>query len=449
MLRLNDIQKALLPVVGWEQGYGDTLLGVAYTEPDITVSESGLTFQAAHPLVTLENVRSIMPADYYIKYPDITSASPSTTYWKGQKVRYKEKYFVCIEDGVGNPDDEPEGWSNWNPLNDFLYDMMKRSVNTVVQQYIQQKQLNRETQNLMERRTLFDGAARLQAVIDPKHRLVGMEIVPVRGLGVTAKIERIGLQMVHGTGEIKMYIFHSSQVSPIYEFWLNYTNTSGGFQWFVPKGDLYLPYLGENLWDDAAKQTDSGGAWYLCYVQDELPEGMRALNVSKDWSSEPCQTCLGGSIESWRQLTKYLQVSPFSTKVPEDWDLNAPKMFDNGQLNYTNTMNYGINLEISVGCDISDFIIMQRSIFATAIQKQVAYDVLRTLAMNPDVRVNRNQVNATRDELLYELDGNPVGRAGGLAYDLKQAYKALDIDTKGLDRICLKCQNGGVRYRTV
>ena len=90
-----------------------------------------------------------------------------------------------------------------------------------------------------------------------------------------------------------------------------------------------------------------------------------------------------------------------------------------------------------------------RAIFATVIQKQVAANVLRTVAMNPDVRVNRNQVNATRDEILYELDGAPTGRASGLGYELKQAYKALSFDTRGLDRVCLQCNNHGVKYRTV
>ena len=63
--------------------------------------------------------------------------------------------------------------------------------------------------------------------------------------------------------------------------------------------------------------------------------------------------------------------------------------------------------------------------------------------------MNRNQVNVTRDEILYELDGAPQGRQSGLGYELKQAFKALSLDTRGLDRICLQCNNNGVRYRTV
>ena len=124
-------------------------------------------------------------------------------------------------------------------------------------------------------------------------------------------------------------------------------------------------------------------------------------------------------------------------------------MFDLGEVSYTNTMNYGMNLEVSVGCDLTDFICQEREMFANVIQKQVAVSVLRTIAMNPDVRVNRNQVNVTRDELLYEIDGTPQGKPSGLAYELKQAYKALSLDTRQLDRICLACNNHGVKYRTI
>ena len=48
------------------------------------------------------------------------------------------------------------------------------------------------------------------------------------------------------------------------------------------------------------------------------------------------------------------------------------------------------------------------------------------------------------------LEGKtPTGRVSGLVYELSQAYKALSLDTRGLDRVCLQCNNHGVKYRTV
>lgn len=440
MYRLKEIQDALLHVVGWEQSYDPAKAIDNY----MTETESGLYFQGAHPLLTLDNMKAIIPDDWGIQYP----VWDALTQWKQNKVvQYgndtngNKLFWKAKADNVGEePTEDSLFWSKYNILSDFLERMTRNGIATAIQTFTQIKQLDKETRNLLERRTFFDGAGRIRATLQNNHKLVGFEIVPVRAMGVTAKIEKIGLQMTGGTGVVRMYLFHSSQIDPIKTLDLNFTVTNGGFQWF-PLTDCYLPYISD--------ENNAGGAWFLCYNQDELPAGMEAINVSKDWSREPCGTCNIGSVEVWRELTKYLQVTPFMYHAPETF-AEYPELWDIAQTLYTRTQNYGLNCEITIGCDLTDFVISQRAIFQTVIQRQVAAIALRTLAMNPNVRVNRNQSNASRTDILYELDGNTSGvRPGGLGYDLKKAYEALRIDTQGLDRICLSCNNRGVKYRTV
>lgn len=440
MYRLKEIQDALLHVVGWEQSYDPAKAIDNY----MTETESGLYFQGAHPLLTLDNMESIMPDDWGIQYP----VWDALTQWKQNKVvQYgndtngNKLFWKAKADNVGEePTEDSLFWSKYNILSDFLERMTRNGIATAIQTFTQIKQLDKETRNLLERKTFFDGAGRIRATLQNNHKLVGFEIVPVRAMGVTAKIEKIGLQMTGGTGVVRMYLFHSSQIDPIKTFDLNFTVTNGGFQWF-PLTDCYLPYISD--------KNNAGGSWFLCYNQDELPAGMEAINVSKDWSREPCGTCNIGSVEVWRELTKYLQVTPFMYHAPETF-AEYPELWDIAQTLYTRTQNYGLNCEITIGCDLTDFVISQRAIFQAVIQRQVAAIALRTLAMNPNVRVNRNQSNASRTDILYELDGNTSGvRPGGLGYDLKKAYEALRIDTQGLDRICLSCNNRGVKYRTV
>lgn len=440
MIRINEICEALKNVCGWEQSY-DPAKAI---DDNLTQTESGLYFQGAHPLLTLDNMEAIMPDDWGIQYP----VWDALTQWKQNKVvQYgndtngNKLFWKAKADNVGEePTEDSLFWSKYNILSDFLERMTRNGIATAIQTFTQIKQLDKETRNLLERRTFFDGAGRIRATLQNNHKLVGFEIVPVRAMGVTAKIEKIGLQMTGGTGVVRMYLFHSSQIDPIKTFDLNFTVTNGGFQWF-PLNDCYLPYISD--------KNNAGGAWFLCYNQDELPAGMEAINVSKDWSREPCGTCNMGSVEVWRELTKYLQVTPFMYNAPETF-AEYPELWDIAYTMYTRTQNYGLNCEITIGCDLTDFIISQRQIFQTVIQRQVAAIALRTLAMNPNVRVNRNQSNATRMDILYELDGNTSGvRPGGLGYDLKKSYEALQIDTQELDRICLACNNRGVRYRTV
>ena len=446
MYRLAEIQNSLKNVVGWEQSF-DPAKAIAER---LTTSESGLTFQGAHPLLTLDNMRAIMPDDFDYIYPDWNMI---LAYKIGSKVKHNQKIWIAKQDNTNtepvqsdfNPDFDNSDfgnpiWEEYNYLSDYLERLTLTGIASMVQTFIQGKQLDKETQSLLERRTFFDGAGRLQARIENRGKLCGYEIIPVRSMGVTAKIERIGLQMTGGTGKVKLYLFHSSQPDPIKTVELDFTNTNGGFQWF-PVTDWFLPYISDN--------NNAGGSWFLCYNQNDLPTDMQAINISKDWSREPCDTCNMGDVQVWRQLTKYLQISPFTYQAPTTFK-EYPELWDIEQTIYTNTVNYGINVEISVGCDLTDFIVSQRHIFATVIQKQVAANALRTLAMNPSVNVNRNQSNASRMDILYELDGNTSGvRPGGLGYELKKAYEALSLDTKGIDRICLKCNNGGVRYRTV
>lgn len=441
MYRIKEIQDALLHVCGWEQSYNPK----EAIDSDLTRSESGLMFQGAHPLLTLDTMRAIMPDDWGYQYPEWNSRE---TYFAGTIVQYDlngnddELYWESIRDNNTNeiPGESVLFWKPYNILSDFLERVTRNGIATAIQTFTQIKQLDKETRNLLERRTFFDGAGRIRATLQNTHKLVGFEIVPVRALGVTAKIEKIGLQMTGGTGIVKMYLFHSSQIDPIKTFDLDFQVKNGGFQWFTLE-DCFLPYI--------SKDNNSGGSWFLCYNQDELPQGMEAINVSKDWSREPCGTCNIGSVEVWRELTKYLQVTPFMYNAPETF-AEYPELWDIAYTMYTNTQNYGLNCEITVGCDLTDFIISQRQIFQDVIQKQVAVIALRALAMNPNVRVNRYQSNATRTDILYELDGNTSGvRPGGLGYQLKKAYEALKLDTQGLDRVCLSCNNRGVRYKAV
>ena len=203
MIRLPEIQNALIKVVGWAQDYNPQ----KQIDAALCESESGLTYQGAHPLCTLENIRAIMPDDYLFSYPAWNSI---LTYKKGSKVRHDGKVWIANYDNTGIEPDATDfnndfnndfgselagAWVLYDMVSDFVRQLTINGINTAVQQFIQEKQLSQETRSLLERRTFFDGAARLQATIDPTGKIVGFEIVPVRSMGVTTKIERIGLQM--------------------------------------------------------------------------------------------------------------------------------------------------------------------------------------------------------------------------------------------------------------
>lgn len=436
MIRIDDIRKGLAHLVGWEQA----IMPSEQVAEELTESESGLYYQSAHPMLTLKNVRSIMPEMDVNEFP---KWKKTDVYAEGQIVEHGGKLWQATQ---ASEDEEPadgsEYWSEYDAESIWLQRMQDTAITQMIQRFLATKSLLKESKQLLERRTFFDGAGRINNTLKGGQRLVGFEIIPAYAMGVTAKVERIGLQMTGATGTVRLYLFHSSQVDPIAYQDLEFTKTNGGFQWFDMK-DWYMPYISD--------KNDSGGAWYIVYDQAALPEGMECINVAKDWSREPCGTCNIGSVEAWRELTKYLSISPFRVPSLETF-AEYPELWDIAQNVYTNTVNYGLNVEVTVSCDLTDFIIRERQMFATVLQKEMAARLLKMMAFNPSVRVNRNQSNASQFDIMAEVDGIPQGMGGtlkkGLAKELENAYNALDLDTRGIDRLCLTCRPVGVRYTT-
>mgnify|MGYP005798980107 CR=1 FL=1 len=182
-----------------------------------------------------------------------------------------------------------------------------------------------------------------------------------------------------------MYILHISLVTTMYTLDLNYTG-NGSYQWFDVT-DVFLPYISE--------ATSPGGTWYLCYDQEQLPYDVFAINMAKDFSAEPCGTCNVGSVQAWRELTKYIQISPFRNDTKQ-----GENLFNIQSSVYTPATCYGINVQFTVACDITDFIISERLLFAHAISLQMAAYILRELALYPNVLQNANQSNIVRETLL-------------------------------------------------
>ena len=93
MIRLKEIQDALFHLVGWEQSYDpDREISSALLE-----SESGLYFQSAHPLLTLDNIENTMPENFFLQYPDWDNDTP---YPEGKKVKHGGKVWIALANNV-------------------------------------------------------------------------------------------------------------------------------------------------------------------------------------------------------------------------------------------------------------------------------------------------------------------------------------------------------------
>lgn len=446
MVRATDIQEKLLHIIGWEQNYDTSDLRISDA---LTVSESGLYFQQIHPLLTLQNLSCIAPDFKNVIYAEYNSEAE---YRKGQVIKYDDRLYKALQVALGKqPDIESEYWVETNPFSEWLEAKTKASIQKAISRFCDERAAQGAYKLLCENRTLFDGTGRLVDVVKNKKNLVGFEIIPVRSKGVTTKINKIGLQFTE-PGEYTLYLMHSSMDAPVKVIKLNKIRKNS-VEWFS-FDDIYLPYQSED--------NDAGGSWYLCYFQSELPEGSQAIRKDKDWSKGPCGLCSRRELLAWMAWSKYIEVHPFfvneelvsavnfSDDFNDDFAKQPIHLWDIGNNQYTYDNNYGLNLEITVGCDITDFIIEQKMLFKDIIGKQVAIDLLKEFAYNANVRTNRHSINASKLDILYEIDGDSSSmKKSGLSYQLDLAFKAVNFSVQGIDRVCLPCKNNGIKYRSI
>lgn len=465
MLRAKYIEDSLLGLVGWKQtddANPDLLLS-----SNLLGSESGLYYQQAHPLLTLNNMASIAPdfSDYTKPEYDDTA-----TYIKDQIVKVTTtieetktvKYFKAIGNvPAGVKPEVSESWPNYwietSPFSEWLEDKTRSTIYKAIYTYLNDKQNKGTYKNLLEDRILFDVTTRISDKIANTDALVGFEIIPARAKGVTIKVNKIGLHF-STPGIYRVYIMHSSRQVPVYS--LTFIKTQPNTcEWFKTD-NLYLPYI----------ESENGavaGSWYVCYLQSELPPNSQAINRSYDWSGMTCRTCNRRDYEAYLAWSKYMEINPFrvngndvslvSGDFNDDYSsafFNANQkvlaLWDAEDMQYFADKTWGINLDITVGCDLTDFIVDQRWLFQDVLMKQMAVDALREFVYNPNVRTNRHSVNAGRTEILYEIDGDSSSmRESGLAYELKQAFGAISLATSGINRVCLPCCNHGLRYKPI
>ena len=435
MIRIKDLNEQLLHLVGWQQSYDTSEVKLS---DNLTQSESGMYFQQVHPLLTLPNLMSIAP-DF--KNTNFTEHDANSSYKEGVVVTLEDKYYKSIKDVPVNTEiTNDEFWIETNLFSEWLEDKTKASIIKLINKFINMKLADKASKSLIENKTLFDGTGRLTNLATNRNRFVGFEVDTVRSKGVTVKINKIGLQFTR-PGKYKVYILHSSCDTPVYSFEFEKLK-SNSIEWFKPKEDILLPY--------ESQEIDAGGSWYIGYLQSDLPENSQAINRDRDWSTQPCKGCSRQEFLAWQAWSKYIEVHPFYVDENQLLGEDEQMYFDPEIMNFTYDADYGINLDVSVYCDLTDFIIKQKQLFQDVIAKQVAVDFLREFAYNPNVRTNRRSINASRTDILYELDGDSSSmKHSGLNYELDLALKALNFSTQGLDRVCLPCVNHGLKYRTV
>lgn len=395
--------------------------------PSLLVSESGLFFQDEHPLLNIENIDQALKN--YAKY-NFPEWQVAVEYSIGQRV-YEGTvvYESLINNNTGNqPSASPGQWVVVDLFSQKLQALVESSINKMLLKVTTKKKLRENTKSILDNVYLFDGVGRLADKELKQNRFVGISFKVMTENDLRAIIKRIGLQFTEANADFNLYLFHSSQSNPIKVFTYQVAGNSS-FQWFAEE-NFALPYNAETL--------DSGGIYILGYYEEDLTG--QAINKRYYWDRAPnCATCNKDHYyyENWSQ---YFDFGPVSVGAqflegikPSD---GAAKLFDVDKMAYYDSSNFGINMQVTANCDLTDFICRNRELFTDPLIKQVTVDLLEEIAYSS----RHNQISKeTRTLAMYALNGDKdnYGQKKELAY----VIKGLDFDMSDLNSVCAPCQD--------
>lgn len=427
MLRVKELQSELRNLVGIDSNDGSLA-------SSLQGSESGLYLTSMHPMLNIPMLRKIAPTEDKTSF--VGSAwSKTKRYAEGDVVVYLTVQYRCLVSNKNLPPNaNPTYWEEYDAFSAYLGSMRDGSISKMLMRFQSEKITNKASKVLLENKYLFETTGRMQDTIKNTNSMVGLEIIVPRYPSVSTQIKKIGLQMV-GTGDVTIYVYHSSRTEPLYEYTFTRTR-NGGMQWF-DISDLFLSY--------ADSKIDAGGAYYIVYNQDELPEDCVAVNKNWDWSVGPlCTACNKIDFNNYTMWSKLLQITPFKVNPTDDGTL-----WDISDMSPMYHKSYGLNLQVNITCDLTNFIIDHKLEFADVLSKQMALDMLTSMFYNPYSRINIDTQNGNFNALYSDINGSEMKNKTGLRYELEQAYKAIDIGTRGLDKICLPCANKGLRVKVI
>lgn len=314
-----------------------------------------------------------------------------------------------------------------------LIDPAQAAINTAFTNWVQQKteayildtveewirlKFERKTvKNLLQRNTLYTSTGNFADTIPSNSKRVGLEFRLPKSDSIKALLQEISIQLTANQNPLNIYLFEAGTKAAIQTLAVNYTGA------------------GNVQWESVDWELDGEKTYYLLYDQDDLT-GL-AINSVNDYS-------LGRNGVTTLPMGRHIRVSALETS--ED----IAELGDLSKNAYVSDANYGLNVKMDVRCDYTDFILDQKDLFKGAVAKRVAIGFLRELAFNPESRVNRNQLNVTIPQILFEIEGDTQGTSPtGIGYEYRKALEAITFDMEGIEKDCLPCRKRGVKYSSI
>lgn len=307
-------------------------------------------------------------------------------------------------------------------LENYLKKTVEDSTVEIFNDLIQYRQLNKYGKTLLDRSTLLNRHGWLGDVITNQNRFVGFQ-VRVKALeGLQVLINNIGIQF-SGSESFTLYLFHSNKQEPLKEIEV-VTDGNGAWKW--TQTDLELSSF--------SGVEYQGGVFIIGYYQEDLQSN--AINYSNfNWDKGECSSCNNRYAAEWSKIRKHFFVYPIYVA---QGNFTKGEMFDLNVANYVNDQSWGLNLQFTVLCDLTNFFIQNKFVFKNLLALKVTTKILGDMKFSNEIN---NIEENVKNMIIRDLEGDIDTKLTNLPTQYNRELKSVSFNIEGINGLCLGCES--------
>jgi hypothetical protein len=420
MVDISKIKSAFQGFIGVHQ----TGSALPKIDSDLLASQDSLLISDIHPFFTHENIFHCVNGldEYDKKTQEVRAFDNATLYRVGELCQSNSKVYRCIKNtinaiAVTNQEYFKETNLYSNYIRRKLDYVCSETVRTVLDRRVG---YNAKGKNVVSNLLVYDGRGTTDTILK-RGRFVGFKVIVVRP-NMKFQLHRIALQLSEAQ-ELGIYIFQANNPEPIFIQTVNYTTPFKMAEFSIP---------------DIIFESDIVGNEFIVGYYEEDLVGY-AIQRDIDVVSPKVGCCNNLSYSYYQKFSKFVDIKPFY--VEEDF-LDARELsWSNKEEMVINGNNFGLNMNFTVKCDVTDLLIQQRQLFKNVIQQMLVVSILKDL-------INSNRVNAIADNVrgLVLSNGTIQGFVKTEEDRLTKRIETISIDLTSLDSVCMP--NTTQKFRT-
>lgn len=308
-------------------------------------------------------------------------------------------------------------------LDDYLADKVKIAINSIFNDIIQVRQVSQYGKTLLEQTTLLNRKSWNSDKIVNQGRMVFLQIKVLDATGLAAVINEIGLQL-DGAQELTLHLFHSDHEDALTTFNMETINSSTAWKKVEQQLNAF------------SIEDYNGGVFLLAYYQNDLTT--QAINYSNfNWEAGECSSCGGATayVNAWKSLRKNFFIFPGYMAAG---NFEVGKMPNMKNAFWSSTTSWGLNLRMSVRCDLTDFFITNRFAFKNILALKVANLILKDMRFSMETNFVEDKL---RDMIIREVEGDKETNYLNISQQYDRELKAVKFNIEGINTKCLGCSD--------